>query len=147
MRVRGAGMIIRDGKMLVLAYDYPKGRVLAIPGGGVHEGETLAESVCREFAEELGLTVRIGDLRYVGDMMAQPKIPQTVHVVFDAEIVAGEPVLNRNETSAAEVLWLDLAELGSVRLYPAINEAIQADLEKAQADTRYLGDCQRREWA
>jgi len=34
MKVRGAALIIREGKLLVLAYDYPKGRIFAIPGGG-----------------------------------------------------------------------------------------------------------------
>jgi 8-oxo-dGTP pyrophosphatase MutT (NUDIX family) len=37
-----------------------------IPGGGVEHGEHLAETIVREFLEETGLTVTIGELLYVG---------------------------------------------------------------------------------
>lgn len=147
MRVRGCALIEKDGKVLVLAYDYPGGRVYAIPGGGVKEGETLADSVVREYEEELGIKVKLGDLRFVGDMMAQDGgIKQTVHIVFNGEIEAGEPVLNAEETSAAEVLWLDLARLDEVRLYPAINAAMKQDGDNGN-QARYLGNCLTREWA
>ncbi|CAM2006173.1 NUDIX domain-containing protein [Acanthopleuribacter pedis] len=144
MRVRGAGLIIRDGRLLVLVYHYPKGDVYAIPGGGLHEGETLAASVTREFQEELNLDIQLGALFCVADMMAQPKIPQTLHVVFRAEILAGEPKLNPAETSAASFTWLPLAQVGEVRLYPAINRQV---LENPAAGLGYIGECQHREWA
>jgi len=147
MRVRGCAMIREENKLLVLAYDYPKGRIHALPGGGVRAGETLADSVRRELAEELRITVEIGGLRYIGDMMAQGEIGQTVHVVFEGRIVSGTPTLDPNETSADEALWLDLAELEEVGLYPAINEAILEDESEGGARPRYLGNCMRREWA
>jgi len=144
MRVRGCAMIVRDGKLLVLAYDYPKGRIYAIPGGGVKEGESLADSVVREYEEELGIKVSIGELCFVGDMMAQGPIKQTVHLVFEGRILSGEPNLNHEETSAVEMLWLDLDQLDQVQLYPAVNDAIVNDI---RGRGTYLGNCMRREWA
>lgn len=147
MRVRGCALIEKDQKVLVLAYDYPGGRVYAIPGGGVKEGESLGDSIVREYQEELGIQVKLGDLRFVGDMMAQDGgIKQTVHVVFEGSILSGEPILNADETSAAEVLWLDLERLDEVRLYPAINEALKQDRQSGN-QPRYLGNCLTREWA
>lgn len=148
MRVRGCAYIEQDEKVLLLAYDYPGGRIYALPGGGIKEGESLAASVAREYVEELGLEVEVGALRFVGDMMAQEGgIKQTVHVVFNGRILSGEPKLNKNETSAAEVLWLDVAELAQVRLYPAIGDALLKDRAEGAASPRYLGNCLAREWA
>ncbi|MDJ0838792.1 MAG: NUDIX domain-containing protein [Acidobacteriota bacterium] len=147
MRVRGCALIQKDNKILVLAYDYPNGRIYALPGGGVKEGESLADSVTRELKEELGLAVEVGDMRYVGDMMERGKIKQTVHVVFDGRILDGEPILDNTQTSAVESLWLDVHSLYEVKLYPAVNDAILEDLHSGGGKTRYLGNCMRREWA
>jgi 8-oxo-dGTP diphosphatase len=37
------------------------------PGGGVEYGEGIAEALAREFSEELGISVTVGDLYYVND--------------------------------------------------------------------------------
>ena len=147
MRVRGSAMIRREGKLLVLAYDYPKGRIFAIPGGGVKKGETLSQSIVREYQEELSIQIQVGDLRFVGDMQAQETIPQTVHLVFDGEILSGTPCLNRTHTSAAEYLWLDLDDLDQIKLYPHINQALREDLKNGIPRPRYLGNCLNREWS
>ena len=147
MRVRGCALIEEAGRILVLAYNYPNGRIYAIPGGGVKDGESLADGVIREYQEELGIEVAIDALIYVGDMMANEQIKQTVHIVFRGHRVSGEPKLNPAETSAAECLWLDLNELDKVKLYPAVNDAMIQDLQNGNPQARYLGNCMTREWA
>jgi len=37
------------------------------PGGGVEFGEGIADALKREFAEELGITVRVGDFFYINE--------------------------------------------------------------------------------
>jgi 8-oxo-dGTP pyrophosphatase MutT (NUDIX family) len=37
------------------------------PGGGVEHGEGIADALVREFCEELGISVSVGDLFYVND--------------------------------------------------------------------------------
>lgn len=53
-------LAVRDG-MLAVA-DTPKGWFL--PGGGIDEGETHGECICRECLEELGYAARVGE--YIG---------------------------------------------------------------------------------
>ena len=145
MRVRGCALIRKEGKILLLVYHYPKGTVYAIPGGNIDEGETIEKSVIREFEEELGIQVAIDRLRYVGDMMANQYVAQTVHIVFEGHILLGEPKLNPEHTSADDCIWLDESRLSEVVLYPEIKNAL---LEDGQNPTpRYLGDSLTREWA
>lgn len=49
------GIAFRDGRVLVVETD--KG--LYLPGGGIDDGETPAESLRREFVEETGYAVRV----------------------------------------------------------------------------------------
>lgn len=58
------GIILRDGLVAMvhsLKYDYYK-----FPGGGIEEGETLAQALCREVEEESGLRVLPDSIREYG---------------------------------------------------------------------------------
>ena len=49
------------GRLLMVANDYPRRGVWwGLPGGGLEPGEDHAACVVREFAEEVGLAVRVG---------------------------------------------------------------------------------------
>ena len=63
---RIAGLAIKDGRLLVQRADGDDG--LALPGGHVAFGETSAETLSREFREELGLEITIGELAAVGEV-------------------------------------------------------------------------------
>jgi ADP-ribose pyrophosphatase YjhB (NUDIX family) len=57
----GAGVVIvQDGKVLLIQRE--DFEVWALPGGGVDEGESLAETAVREAHEETGLVVEITHL-------------------------------------------------------------------------------------
>jgi len=146
MRVRGSAIIQQDDKILTLVYNYPEGRVHAIPGGNLDDGEILDQCIVREYQEELGLEIAIDRLLYVGDMPGSEHIKPAIHVIFQAHIVSGVPQLNPVETSAAEYLWLPLDQLEDILLYPAINQAILDDLNR-DPNPRYLGNCMTRKWA
>ncbi len=54
---RVAGILVRDGK--VLLQNTPDDPAYAVPGGHVQWGETWEETLCREFVEETGLSIRV----------------------------------------------------------------------------------------
>jgi 8-oxo-dGTP diphosphatase len=100
--------IVRDGRVLAARRTFPAeaaGR-WELPGGKVEPGETPAEALVREVAEELGCTIVVtgwlpGEVA-VGD--------RHVLTVGMAELVAGEPRPHEHD----EVRWLGAGELGTV---------------------------------
>jgi ADP-ribose pyrophosphatase YjhB (NUDIX family) len=67
MRVRVTGIVIEDGRLLLLNQDTPNaGRSWSLLGK-LDDGETLAGALVRAMKEETGLDVEPGRLLYVCD--------------------------------------------------------------------------------
>ena len=86
MRVRVTGIVVEDGRLLLLNQDAPgAGRSWSLPGGKLEDGETLAGALVREMKEETGLDVEPGRLLYVCDHLPA----QVVHMTFEARRTGG----------------------------------------------------------
>lgn len=64
---RVAGICVYNGKVL-LQTTTGEDRSFAFPGGHVEFGETHAETLIREFREEIGADIRVGDLKWVAEV-------------------------------------------------------------------------------
>ncbi|MBQ7980371.1 MAG: NUDIX hydrolase [Oscillospiraceae bacterium] len=98
-----AGVVIRDGKVLLVRHTYGAGTGrLIVPGGYIKQGESPIEAVEREVMEETGVTVRtdkIAGIRFNS---------KDWYVVFTAEYVGSEARSDHDENS--EVVWVDVNE-------------------------------------
>jgi 8-oxo-dGTP diphosphatase len=91
-----------------------------LPGGGLDHGEPPAVAVAREVAEETGLDATIGDLLGVHDEHFTGTAPHGreedfhgVHLVFDAEVAAGEPEVRDLGGTTDAAAWIPLTEVES----------------------------------
>jgi len=65
---RVAGIVLHNGHVLLQNTEREPG--YAFPGGGAAFGETSAETLAREFREELGVEIAVGELKWVEENFA-----------------------------------------------------------------------------
>lgn len=118
-----------------MRYSYGGQDVFALPGGSPERGEILPETVIREVQEELGILIEVGEMVLAGEMLLTQRNDDVLHVVFAVRMFTGTLILNSAETSALEVVWKPINELGNLNLYPNIGYKLQPWFDSAS----YLG--------
>ena len=96
-----AGVVIKDGKVLLARHTYGAGKGLLItPGGYIQQGETPEQAVVREVFEETSITVEPTGIVGVRFNM------HDWYIAFRAEYISGEARSDGDENS--EVVWLEV---------------------------------------
>ena len=127
------GVAIRDRDVLVIT---PAGRrrIVALPKGGPHTGETGEQTAGREVREETGVTVevgeRLGEVSYVYRRDGR-RIRKTVHFYLCA-FVSGSTDDHDHEVDDAR--WIPLEQALTTLTYPGERRLIARALSKLAPD-------------
>ena len=121
-----AALIGRNGRFLICQRPAHKARGLLweFVGGKVEPGETKEQALVRECREELGVTVRVGEV-FLEVTHAYPDL--TVHLtLFRAAITQGTPQrLEHND-----LRWITAAEIPRYDFCPADEVILQKLMEE-----------------
>lgn len=125
---RVAGVAVREGRVLVQKPLDDDG--YSIPGGHVSLGETNAQTLQREFAEELHARVSVGRLLAVGEVFFPWGKRPCHQICLYYEVTLDDPgELPEegafhgwddlgNERVNLDFLWMPIERLAQVQLYP-----------------------------
>jgi 8-oxo-dGTP diphosphatase len=110
---------VDEGRLLLVRRGRdPAAGVWSVPGGRVERGETLAEAVLRELAEETGLEgvcdALVGWVERMG--------PEHHFVILDFAVTVLEPREPRAGDDAVEAEWVALDEVAHRRLADGLAE-------------------------
>lgn len=116
-----AALIRQEDKFMIFQRPVTKTRAYQweFVGGKVEEGETLEEALIRECREEIGVTVKVGDVFMEVDH-EYPDI--TIHLtLFNAEIVEGVP----RKLEHNDIKIISPSEIPEYRFCPADDEILK----------------------
>ncbi|MBQ3027478.1 MAG: NUDIX hydrolase [Lachnospiraceae bacterium] len=124
---RVAGICIQNGK--VLLQKPSNDTAFAFPGGHVAFGETNAQALLREFQEEIGVDISVGDLKWVAEIFfpwgTKPchqiclyyMVEVTSdHIPLEGTFLGKEKLEGRNFD--LEFHWVPVSELEHIEVYP-----------------------------
>jgi 8-oxo-dGTP diphosphatase len=122
-----AALFERQGRVL-LARRKPgrhMGSLWEFPGGKVDSGETAEACLARELAEELGVSVRVGE--FLGSTRFRVEDSDFELLLFRVEHLSGEFQLREHE----EIRWVAPAELEAYELVESDRELARVCLRSS----------------
>lgn len=140
LRVRVFGLCRHDDRLLLVRHRalLHDGSFWEMPGGGVEFGESLAEAVAREFREETGLVVRVGELRFVTELLRPPL--HAVELFFEVFPETHDAKLGHDpeleESTLQELAWLTWEQIAALPAHEKQLALRQADSLEALLNFR-----------
>lgn len=110
-RVGAYGILYRGNKILVQRH--PLLKTYGIPGGGVEIGESIHEALVREFKEETGFVVTVGELITVTEdfFTFGGEDAHGVLITYAVRLVGGKLLSRGNKEDTGEVKFMNIDDL------------------------------------
>jgi 8-oxo-dGTP diphosphatase len=138
IEVRVAGILVRDGKVLMVKHRKPEGEYWVVPGGRLDYGETLCHALKREFNEELSLSVEVGKLVFLNDAAPVDGERHVLNIYFVVESDGRVDTGKLEGVEGAEFFSPD--ELGGIDLRPPITDTLREVIDCGRSEQYYLGN-------
>lgn len=137
IRVRTAGIFIRDGHILLVKHCKGSREYYLLPGGGQEAGESAESALVREWHEELNVKITVGDFLFLGESVPASYIrkSQVLQLVFRVNSLEGEIKVKR-DGALIGYDWVPVEKLGEVDFFPACLEQIRA-VVRGEEPVRY----------
>ncbi|MBP6126433.1 MAG: NUDIX domain-containing protein [Leptotrichiaceae bacterium] len=121
-RVRVAGILIENNKILLIEHLKKNKKYWLVPGGGVDWGESTAEALIREYKEETNLDITVEKFLFLSETIAPDKKKHVINLYFQIKIIKNS-IYNMklgDERNLTDLKFITKEEIENIKLYPNI---------------------------
>ena len=139
-RVRVAGILIEDGRILLIEHTKNDKKYWLVPGGGIDWGESASEALIREFKEETSLDIEVEKFLFISETIAPDKQKHVINLYFKIKKVENSSNIMKlgEEKILTDLRFIPEDEIKNIKLYPNIKEKLIKLLNKENIEP-YLG--------
>lgn len=138
-RIRVAGILIRDGKILLIKHQKKDKEYWLLPGGGVDYGEEFSIALKREFKEETNIDIEVKDMVFISESIAPDLRRHIVNIFFLVNYHSGKLKIG-DEHILKELKFIEINKLEDITLYPNIKGEIIENYNSKNIKIQYLGN-------
>ena len=120
LRVRACGICVQDERMLLINHsDITENDFWSPPGGGISFGEPATDCLIREFKEETGLNIQVGEFLFACEFIKAPL--HAIEFFFSVTIKSGtlktgtDPEMNPGKQIIREAKFLSWWEIQNMK--------------------------------
>ena len=124
IRIRVAGILIQDGKILLVRHEKSNETYWLLPGGGIEFGETAEHALIREFSEEVGIDIKVGKLVITHDSIPRQLNRHIFNLYFLVTADHYEVKVTRDSV-LKEAAFIPLEDLSTLSVRPDVKREIQ----------------------
>lgn len=144
-RIRAAGLLIKDGEILLLKVRDFTGEYWIPPGGGMEACDQSSKAcVMREFKEEAGIEVKVGELICVREFFETNTNRYHAEFFYLIDSYLGVPNTENlrglnDEGYIQSIQWVPIPQLTDLRIYPKELKDKVLDLIESELFSTHLG--------
>ena len=138
-RVRVAGILIENNKILLIEHLKKNKKYWLVPGGGVDWGESTAEALIREYKEETNLDITVEKFLFLSETIAPDKKKHVINLYFQIKIIKNS-IYNMklgDERNLTDLKFITKEEIENIKLYPNIKTQL---MENPYQDQEFVID-------
>lgn len=109
-------LLLQEDRVLITR-DVQDKNMWELPGGRLHEGESLEKGLTRELREELGIEVVLGPLVYSEQFRQTRDGSLHLLLTYTATVEPSNQTIECDQTEIAEARWINKEELEQYELY------------------------------
>lgn len=137
IRVRVAGVLIKDNKLLLISHKKNGEIYWLLPGGGVGFGESLQEALKREFLEELNISIDVHNLALLCDSIDPSGKTHIINICFNISYNEGKFLIG-NEKRLLGYDFFDKNDIQNITIFPPMKKYLIAAIENKKNNI-YIG--------
>ena len=139
-RIRVAGILIEDNKILLIQHYKNNKKYWLMPGEGNDWGETAKEALIREYKEETNMDIEVDEFLFLSETIFPNKERHILNLFFKIHRINknNDAIKLGEEAILTDLKFVTKEELQTMIIYPDIKENLLKLMNAEKIET-YLG--------